>query len=424
MKKLFLLLVIILGSAIAFSAGWFSRGLIIKRNPSPSNPHLAFLEEVKETIKQNYWERIPEEQLGELFLSAGEKVSGQPQLRKKTDPQTLWQSLEKILEKIPEEKKIDFVTQVADLVLTNLQPVDRSRLYTQKEEKSLAEAVYNVTNEDFYQTLEVPKQANEEEITKAYQEKKTQLEKEASFSPTASAQLKKLQKAYQTLSEKENRQFYDQAGIEPTIEYALLHPDVLHLHLKKISPTSLEELQRVTQKFDKDGGPTSLILDLRDNVGGSLDILPYLLGPFIGPDSEAFRLYQQGEKHPFRTQTGWLPSLVRYKKVVILINQNTQSSAEAMAGALKKYNVGVLVGTPTKGWGTIERVFPLTNQISQNIKYSIFLVHSLVLADDGQPIEGRGIQPTIDINNPNWKKELENYFNYPSLIEAVSQLVK
>jgi carboxyl-terminal processing protease len=152
------------------------------------------------------------------------------------------------------------------------------------------------------------------------------------------------------------------------MEYKLLTSDILHLHLKKVSPSSLDELKRVTEKFDKEGGPTTLIFDLRDNIGGSLDILPYLLGPFIGPDSEAFRLYHQGEKQAFRTQTGWLPSLVRYKKVVILINNNTQSSAEVMAAALKKYNVGVLLGTPTKGWGTVERVFPLTQQISQNNK--------------------------------------------------------
>jgi len=119
-----------------------------------------------------------------------------------------------------------------------------------------------------------------------------------------------------------------------------------------------------------------------------------------------------------------LTSLVRYKKVVILINGNTQSSAEAMAAALKKYNVGVLLGTPTRGWGTVEKVFPLSQQQDKNNKYSIFLVHSLVLADDGQPIEGRGVTPTIDIRSADWKKQLQAYFNYPELISKLDQLVQ
>jgi len=429
-KKKFLLVLaalVLLGGG--FVSGWLAKEkLATKPKNSPADPHLAFLDEVYQVISQNYWEKISDEQLGQLFLAAAQKVTlspgGQTETNENLDKEKLFQKLKEFLKSVPQEKKSDFVAQVADLVLANLAPAGRSRLYTQKEEKALAENVHNVTSEDFYQVLEVPKEASSETIAQAFREKSTVLEKQAEKSPTAAAQLKKVQKAYQTLADSANRQLYDQAGIEPTIEYKLLTPDILHLHLKKISPTSLDELKRVTEKFDTQGGPTTLIFDLRDNIGGSLDILPYLLGPFIGPDSEAFRLYHQGEKQVFRTQTGWLNSLARYKKVVILVNNNTQSSAEAMAAALKKYNVGVILGTPTKGWGTVERVFPLAKQPDQNNKYSIFLVHSLVLADDGQPIEGRGVSPTIDIRSPDWKKQLQAYFNYPELVSKLDQLVQ
>ena len=101
-----------------------------------------------------------------------------------------------------------------------------------------------------------------------------------------------------------------------------------------------------------------------------------------------------------------MPGLIRYKRMVVLINNQTQSTAELMAAVIKKYNVGVVVGTPSKGWGTIEKVFPLTKQIDppsgeagQSEKYSIFLVHSLTLREDGQPIEGNGVLPTINIKD-------------------------
>ena len=426
-KKILLVLtaVVLLGGG--FAGGWLAKEKLAgKQKSSSSEPHLAFLDEVYQTISQNYWEKISDQQLGQLFLAASQKVSGsslgQVETNENLDKEKLFQKLKEILKSIPEEKKSDFVAQISDLVLANLAPAGRCRLYTQKEEKALSENVNNVTSEDFYQVLEVPKEASSEAIAQAYQQKSAVLEKEAEKSPTAAAELKKVKKAYQTLADSASRQLYNQAGIEPTLEYQLLTSDILHLHLKKISPTSLDELKRVTEKFDKEGGPTTLIFDLRDNIGGSLDILPYLLGPFIGPDSEAFRLYHQGERQAFRSQTGWLPSLVRYKKVVILINGNTQSSAEAMAAALKKYNVGVLLGTPTRGWGTVEKVFPLSQQQDKNNKYSIFLVHSLVLADDGQPIEGRGVTPTIDIRSADWKKQLQAYFNYPELINKLDQL--
>lgn len=143
----------------------------------------------------------------------------------------------------------------------------------------------------------------------------------------------------------------------------------------------------------------------------------------IGQDQYAYQFFQQGEKTDFKTRSGWLPSLVRYKKVVILVNENTQSSAEVMAAVLKKYNVGVVVGTRTRGWGTIEKVFPLENQLNEGEKYSLFLVHSLTLRDDGQPIEGRGIDPLIDITDSNWESQLYSYFHYSELTKAIKEIL-
>ncbi|KPJ70546.1 hypothetical protein AMJ51_01600 [Microgenomates bacterium DG_75] len=175
--------------------------------------------------------------------------------------------------------------------------------------------------------------------------------------------------------------------------------------------------------MDKGGELDTLILDLRDNVGGAIDGLPYFLGPFIGAEQYAYQFYHQGEKTDFKTRTGWLPSLVRYKKVVVLVNEGTQSSAEVMAATLKRYNVGVVVGASTKGWGTVEKVFALKTQIDPNEKYSMFLVHSLTLRDDGEPIQDKGVDPTININNPGWEEQLMAYFNYPELVEAVKEIL-
>ncbi|MGB9637306.1 MAG: S41 family peptidase, partial [Microgenomates group bacterium] len=110
-------------------------------------------------------------------------------------------------------------------------------------------------------------------------------------------------------------------------------------------------------------------------------------------------------------------------KVIILINENTQSSAEVMAATLKKYNVGVLVGVPTRGWGTVEKVFEIKNQFNPSEKYSAFLVHRLTLREDGQPIEGLGVEPVINIQDKNWEKQLYNYFHYPELTAVIAKLI-
>ena len=124
------------------------------------------------------------------------------------------------------------------------------------------------------------------------------------------------------------------------------------------------------------------------------------------------------------TQVGWLASLVRYKKVVVLVDNQTQSSAELMAAVLKKYNVGILVGTTTKGWGTVENTFPLKQLIDPKEKYSLFLAHSLTLREDNQPIEGKGVDPLINVANKDWPQQLFGYLHYQELVDAVKILIE
>ena len=93
-----------------------------------------------------------------------------------------------------------------------------------------------------------------------------------------------------------------------------------------------------------------------------------------------------------------------------------------MATTLKKYHVGVLVGTTTKGWGTIEQLFSLDHQIDSTQKYSMVLVQSVTLREDGQPIESRGVQPNVNITDRDWQKQLLAYFNYPPLVAAVKKV--
>ncbi len=147
------------------------------------------------------------------------------------------------------------------------------------------------------------------------------------------------------------------------------------------------------------------------------------LGFFIGKNQYAFDFYHKGEYLPFKTPTDKLSSISKYKQIVLLTDNQTQSSAEMLAASFKKYHLGVVVGSTTKGWGTVEKVFPLDNQVDTKEKYSIFLVHSITLRDDNLPIEGRGVDPDIKISDPNWQQQLFNYFRNTGLTEAVKQTI-
>ncbi len=385
--------------------------------------YLEFAGEIYDVIKANYWEKIPDDKLSGLYKLAAEKILNQPQNLETADKSGVKNLIAAIIKDYQPQKKKEFVAQLGDIVLANLQPLGRSRLYTAKLEKDLEENVKNIdSGADLYAALGVTKDASQKEIEQTYQKKSQELESDKS--PAAQEKLAQISRAYEALAKPEKRQRYDQTGSEPTVISRLITPDIYYIKLTRFSPQSFDELQNAANAIDpeKSQGPTTLIFDLRANIGGSIDILQYFLGPFIGLDRYAYEFFHQGEKIPFKTKVGWLASLARYKKVVILTDDKMQSSAEVMTAALKKYNVGVAVGVPSKGWGTVERVFPMENQIDPNEKYSIFLAHSLTLRDDDQPIEGRGVDPAVNIEDKDWSQQLMAYFNYPELALVVKKL--
>lgn len=396
---------------------------LTQQKQEPANKYLGFLQEVREVIIENYWDTINEPQFVSLHVAAIENLTGQPLGGRIQTYQDLDNQILELLDQYPDEEiKEEFAVQLADLVLANLEPFGRSRLYSQQLEQELVERVSNIDPEaDHYAALEVDPQATQEEIAQAYQQQAQALADDDS--PEAQEQLAQIEAAHQTLADEVTRSRYDEAGVNPTMQWRLLTPQIFYLRIKQFSPTTVQELAEVTEKVDDRGEELdTLVLDLRGNIGGAIDGLPYFLGPFIGNNQYAYQFIQQGKVTDYKTRTGWLPSLVRYKRVIVLIDENTQSTGEVMASVIKKYNVGVLVGTTTMGWGTIERVFPLERQISDSEEYSIFLVHHLTLREDGTPIEGSGVEPMISVQDPNWQTQLNRYFNDPELISQVAQL--
>jgi len=394
----------------------------IKQETSQENKYLKFWTEVEEVTRKNYWNNLGDEEWNKLVTSLIEKITGRAVPASGEGKEATKKVIRETLDLYEDEaKKKEFVTTLADSVLASLEPANRSRLYLKKDEKALADNVNNKTENNYYKDLGVAKEAKPQEVKSAYEK----LEKElAPKSDTASKEkLEAAKRAVEVLGDEGNRQRYDTYSLDPTIVSRELEGGVLYLKWSKFSPNSFNELVAVTEKYKGKKGLNGLIVDLRDNVGGAIDGLSYFLGPFVGNDTLGYQFFLKGKKEDYLTKTGWLPGLVQYKKVVVLINGQTQSTAEVMAGAIKKFNAGILVGTKSKGWGTVERVFSLKNQLAENEIYSIFLVHRLTLRDDGQPIEGRGVEPVVNITSPSWESELGQYYEGRVMVEAVKSVL-
>lgn len=126
------------------------------------------------------------------------------------------------------------------------------------------------------------------------------------------------------------------------------------------SPAEKQELERFSASFPKYRNADSLILDLRDNDGGSdLYIWNFLTGLF-GAEPDYPCLFVQRYSPLFQTATGtdkngtasWESDGVRIKsqkKIYVLINEKTASSAESAVAYLKTCDSATIVGTHTAG---------------------------------------------------------------------------
>lgn len=404
-----------------------ANGKRILHNPDhPYAKHLLFTQEVYFTILEEFWQPMPEHQLVDLYMRAIDQLTGQPKTLQADERN--WGGLEQLMGEILEQIQTDeirqeFIVQTNDLVLANLEPFGRSRLFSAQDEEELTATVTNQAEVDHFEVLELEPGASPEEIASAFSTKEETLSQQAAQDPEAAAQLEQARQAFEVLGQDESRERFEQQGVDPTINGRVLTPQIYYLRIGQFSPNTVEELDQVVSRSSGQPGLDTLILDLRGNIGGAIDGLPYFLGPFIGPDRYAYQFFSRDKTIDYKTKTGWLESLVPFKKVVILIDDKVQSTGEVMAAVLKKYNVGVLVGRTTQGWGTVERVWQIENQFSETDKFSMFMVHSLTLRDDGQPVEGLGVEPMVDISQAGWQRQLYSYIPDQGLIDEVAELV-
>lgn len=418
-----LIILVIFSLGLGVGSRYLNTTLPQNTQNAEKNTPKAFVSEIYDKIKENYWDNLSDAQLLDLFKQSFEK-NGQAVLSgaKFDNEEKMLKALFEATKGMDDTQRNKFVSQVAGTVLASLNPPGKSGLYTQKLETQLKNTVENINPEkDLYKDLGLSKGASKQEVESAYKIQEEELKKQNT--PQAQEKLKQIAYAKEVLTADEKKERYDQKGVEPTIFTKVIGGNILYLQFKKFSPTSYDEFVKAFESFKDNSNLYGLIFDLRGNIGGAIDATAYFLGHFIGKNAYAYDFYHKGEYQPFKTPTDKLPSVTKYKQVVLLVDNQTQSSAEIMAAAFKKYHIGVVLGVPTKGWGTVEKVFQLDNQFDPNEKYSMFLVHSITLRDDNQPIEGRGVEPDVNIKTAGWEQQLFNYFRNDQLIQSVKAVL-
>ncbi|WP_027077029.1 carboxy terminal-processing peptidase [Maribacter antarcticus] len=120
-----------------------------------------------------------------------------------------------------------------------------------------------------------------------------------------------------------------------------------------------KEVERLKQE-----GAEGLILDLRDNGGGSLKTVVEMAGLFI-KDGPVVQVRSGGEKKDVYDDKD---ERVQWDgPLVILVNELSASASEILAAAMQDYKRGIVIGSKqTFGKGTVQNVIPLSNIVRSN----------------------------------------------------------
>ena len=161
---------------------------------------------------------------------------------------------------------------------------------------------------------------------------------------------------------------------------------------KKIGYVAVSEFDEVTasqfksaiKELEKEG-MQGLVIDLRDNPGGLLDVTCEMLDRMIKKGILVYTVDKNGK----RVDEEATDNLSFDKPVAILVNGNSASASEVFSGAMKDYKVATLVGTNTFGKGIVQSIVPFEDGTAMKVTVSKYYT------PNGVNIHGTGIKPDV-----------------------------
>lgn len=128
--------------------------------------------------------------------------------------------------------------------------------------------------------------------------------------------------------------------------------------LSKFAATTYDEMREAIQKL-KLRGMDKLILDLRDNTGGYLEAAVGICDEFL--NSGHLIVYTEGLHSPKYDYVSNDGGLFTDGQLAILINENSASASEILAGAIQDNDRGVVIGRRSFGKGLVQQQIPLSD---------------------------------------------------------------
>ncbi len=172
----------------------------------------------------------------------------------------------------------------------------------------------------------------------------------------------------------------------PTVEYQMLDNDMAYIQITEFDLVTTEQFEEAYKQAQADE-MKGLILDLRSNPGGNLSTVCDIARMILPKGLIVYTEDKYGKREEY-TCDGANQIKV---PLVVLTNGYSASASEILAGAVKDYGIGTLVGTTTYGKGIVQKVINLSDGSAVKLTVSNYFT------PNGNNIHKIGIDPDVEV---------------------------
>ena len=170
----------------------------------------------------------------------------------------------------------------------------------------------------------------------------------------------------------------------PTVEYSMLEGRIGYIQVTEFDSVTVNQFSEALYTV-KNSAARGIILDLRGNPGGNLDAVVDMCNMIL---PEGMIVYTE-DKYGNREEYTCDGENELQLPLVVLVDMNSASAAEIMAGAIKDYGIGTLVGTTTFGKGIVQQIMSFRDGSAVKLTISAYYT------PNGNNIHGIGIEPDV-----------------------------
>ncbi len=174
-----------------------------------------------------------------------------------------------------------------------------------------------------------------------------------------------------------------------TVNGKMLEDGIGYLQITEFDSITDEQFEKVLTEL-KEQGMTGLIIDLRSNPGGTVDSVVKISDMLLEEGMITYTETKKGRRTEYKSDSDQLYD----GALAVLIDENSASASEILAGAIQDHNRGILIGTTSFGKGIVQVVKPMTDGTA--IKLTIARYYT----PDGTCIHEIGVKPDMEVQIP------------------------